>query len=291
MRSKVEASLAMSTSLGLGWVFLLSLLVAPAVFGQGASSLKVEADQGTLARWSEEETVSCGMDGRTWAALEDTCWYPVDLQRKPGWVEIARWREGQTIETAWLVVKEKEYPLQEIRIDDRYVHLSADDLAHHYRDQSEIKPIFRRRRGAAQFRLPLAQPLSPPVPEGRYFGVRRVFNGEPKNPHTGSDYAVGAGNPVKAVADGTVALTGENFFGGNSVFIYHGDGLVSMYLHLSEITVEKGQPLAQGDVVGKVGATGRATGPHLHLGLRWKGARIDPTLMFGNPEAVPAVAP
>jgi hypothetical protein len=268
----------------------LCLLIAVLGTSPLLAAPRVEVPQGGVGRWSGEGTESCGMDGRTWSAIEETCYYPVDLQRRPGTVEIARWRDGGSIETGWLVIQEKGFELQEIEIDDKFVHLSEENLARLYREQGEIKPLFRRRSGEARFTLPLAAPLNPPVPEGRFFGLHRTFNGEPKNDHTGIDYAVGMGNPVKAVADGTVLLTGDHFFAGQSVFVYHGDGLVSMYFHLSEITAEAGQEVAQGDAVGKVGSTGRSTGPHLHLGFRWRGARVDPNLLLQDPAGLPSVA-
>ena len=277
-----------TTAAGVRLVASTLILLTTAVPGRIQAQAKtVRAGQGTLAQWPGG-AVSCGMDGRTWQALEGTCWYPIDFARQPGRVEIARWT-GAGMETAWLVVEEKEYETQEIDFpDDAYVHVSPEDLARHYQEQAEIKPVFRRRGGPARFTLPLGPPADP-LPEGRYFAVYRIFNGEPKSRHTGSDYAIGLGNPVKSVADGTVVLTGDHFFAGKSVYVNHGDGLVSMYFHLDEIKVGKGEEVSRGDQVGTIGSTGRSTGPHLHLGVRWRGARVDPTLLLGDPAKIPAV--
>lgn len=92
-----------------------------------------------------------------------------------------------------------------------------------------------------------------------------------------------------APADGKVVLTGDHFFAGQSVYVYHGDGLVTMYFHLGEISVSKGDPVNQGDPLAKTGSTGRSTGPHLHVGARWLGARIDPNLLFESPDGLPTV--
>ncbi|MEO1086843.1 MAG: M23 family metallopeptidase, partial [Acidobacteriota bacterium] len=172
-------------------------------------------------------------------------------------------------------VTEQDFGEQDIEFpDDGFVDLSPEDLERHYGEQAEIKPIFKR-RGPARFSMPLGAPIDPMV-DGKYFGTRRTFNGESKNAHTGLDYAVGMGNAVLSVADGTVALVGEHFFAGRSVYVDHGGGLISMYFHLDSAEVEAGQDVKKGDTLAKVGSSGRSTGPHLHLGLRWFGARVDP---------------
>lgn len=247
----------------------------------------VSVPQGQVGRWAGGAE-SCGMDGRTWKALEGVCYYPVDFERATGRIEIARWLPGQSIETAWLDITAKDYGDQDIDFpDDRYVHPQAEDLEEHYRQQAAVKPIFRRRT-PAQFTLPLGKP-SDPLPEGRYFGVRRTFNGEPKNAHTGTDYAISLGQPTLAVAAGEVVLVGDHFFSGKAVYVDHGDGLISMSFHLDGIDTEVGQKVGEGDALGKVGSSGRSTGPHLHLGLRWRGARIDPTPLMQSPENLPSV--
>lgn len=240
----------------------------------------VDAPQGSVVRW-QGNAASCGMDGRTWRALEGSCYYPIDFQRQPGRIEIARWPEGGSMERAWAQITEQDFGHQDIQFpDDTFVHLSEENLQRLYAEQAEIKPLFRR-RGPANFTLPLAAPAEP-LPEGKYFGVRRTFNSEPKNPHTGTDYAIGSGHSVRSVAAGKVVLIGEHFFAGNSVYVDHGDGLISMYFHLESFSVDQGQTVDRGTELGKIGSTGRSTGPHLHLGLRWKGARIDPSPLIGT---------
>ncbi|MNV61088.1 Murein DD-endopeptidase MepM [compost metagenome] len=113
------------------------------------------------------------------------------------------------------------------------------------------------------------------------FGVRRFFNGEERNPHSGLDFAVGAGTPIKTPAAGKVILIGNYFFNGNTVFVDHGQGFISMFCHMSKIDVKVGQQLARGGVVGKVGATGRATGPHMHWNISLNDARVDPAIFIG----------
>ena len=126
-----------------------------------------------------------------------------------------------------------------------------------------------------RFDRPVGGPLSSP------FGLRRFFNGEERNPHAGLDFAVPAGTPVKAPAAGRVILVGDYFFNGRTVFVDHGQGLISMFCHLSQIGVKVGDELPRGAVLGKSGATGRATGPHLHWNLSLNDARIDPSIFIG----------
>ncbi len=123
-----------------------------------------------------------------------------------------------------------------------------------------------------------------PVKSGRItsvFGSQRILNGVPKNPHNGLDIAAPTGTPVYATADGIVRLTGKNFFyNGNFVLLDHGQGLSSIYLHLSKIDVKGGKYVHKGEKIGEIGTTGRSTGPHLHWGVNWYGKRIDPASLL-----------
>lgn len=112
------------------------------------------------------------------------------------------------------------------------------------------------------------------------FGMRRIFNGEARSPHPGLDIAAPRGQAVGAPAAGTVMLTGDLFFSGNTVMIAHGEGVVSMLCHLTDITVKEGQAIKTGELIGHVGSTGRATGPHLHWTLSLNNARVDPGLFL-----------
>jgi murein DD-endopeptidase MepM/ murein hydrolase activator NlpD len=137
--------------------------------------------------------------------------------------------------------------------------------------------------------LPLGSPANP-LPKPKTFGWDRIFNGKPAaQPHMGADYALPTGTPVFTVADGTVVIAEDLFYPGNAIFIDHGDGLVTMYFHLSEIQVQAGQEVRKGDKVGLVGSTGRATGPYLYFGIRWHKARIDPQFLLEDPAKIPSV--
>lgn len=268
-------------------VLLLSGLLFPGVLLPGpAEAASLSVKPGSVVRWAADGAEACSLDGERWAPLDGVCLYPVGLRRtKP--LELGLQREGRWVELT-AQIGEYPYPVQRLTIkDDGQVNLSKESLERVGRENQRIGAVFQRRT-ERRFRLPLAAPLEK-MPEGGRFGSQRIMNGVPKSPHSGADYAASPGTPVMAVADGTVALAEEHFFGGKSVFIDHGDRLASMYLHLNEMTVAPGEEVRRGQVIGKVGSTGRSTGPHLHLGFRWRGARIDPAALLGPVEGLPEV--
>ena len=249
----------------------------------------ITAAPGTLVRWTAPGTTRCGMLGRTWDALLETCYYPIDLLQKPAVIAIARVISGRR-ELARISVGPFPYGTEEIDLPDiPQANPSPRDLKRDSRDQVRQSKVWRRTEGPAKFTLPLGAPVSP-LPEGKSFGAKRVFNGKPApQPHTGSDYAAPAGSPVLAAANGTVVVAKDLFFEGNAVFIDHGNGLVTMYFHLSRIDVKVGQEVTKGHTLGVVGSTGRSTGPHLFLGVRWHNARIDPMFLLEDPGKIPSV--
>ncbi len=170
----------------------------------------------------------------------------------------------------------KRYAVQSLKVPPRQVDLSPADLERVARERIEIDRAMSRWSEHQPDSLRLAQPV--PGLRSSSFGLRRVFNGESRNPHSGMDIAAPAGTPVLAPAAGEVAGTGEYFFNGNTVFIDHGRGFISMYCHLSSIDVKPGQRIAAGDRIGAVGMTGRVTGPHLHWGVSLNRAWVDPEL-------------
>jgi len=177
-------------------------------------------------------------------------------------------------------VHAKTYVAQHITLKNkRQVNPNPHDLARIERELAEQTAAYRAFRPGMPSNVMLDKPV-----EGRLsspFGLRRFFNGEPRNPHSGLDFAVPAGTPVKAPAAGRVVLVGDYFFNGRTVFIDHGQGFISMFCHLSAVDVQVGQEVARGAVVGKVGSTGRATGPHLHWNVSLNDARVDPAIFIG----------
>ncbi len=229
-------------------------------------------------RWAGEGTTRCATAQESWEPAGGACWFPVDLLLAEGTlVEVSRWK-GEAKETATLRVARSPYPVEKVKVPDTYVHVSPKDAER----VAALWPL----RTPESYALPLGPPLRN-APRPRNFGTRRVVNGEAKNPHAGADYRAAKGTPVLAADRGRVVLADNLFYSGRSVFLDHGDGLLSMYFHLDRIDVRAGQEVSRGAVVGAVGATGRSSGPHLHFALRWKGARVDPGLLLGDPRKAP----
>jgi murein DD-endopeptidase MepM/ murein hydrolase activator NlpD len=181
-------------------------------------------------------------------------------------------------EVVEFTVGDKRYASQSLKVAPRQVDLSAADLARVNEEKIRIEHALSHWTEPPPESLRWLQPV--PGPRSSSFGARRIFNGQARNPHSGMDIAAPGGTPVLLPSAGTVVDTGEYFFNGNTVFVDHGRGLISMYCHLSAIDVKPGQRLAAGTRIGAVGMTGRATGPHLHWGLSLNRAWVDPELFL-----------
>jgi murein DD-endopeptidase MepM/ murein hydrolase activator NlpD len=234
-------------------------------------------------------TKRCSIGRRSWAPLADTCYFPIDLEQKPGVISVVR-RGASRSEIARIRIEPRSYGTQSIELPDiPQANPSPDDLRRNERERILLAKVFNLKEGPPMFSLPLGKPANP-LPDGKSFGVERIFNGKPaRQPHMGSDYPVPVNAAVLAAADGTVVLAQDLFYPGNAVLIDHGDGLISMYFHLSEIDVQVGQEVRKGNKLGQVGTTGRSTGPHLFFGVRWHNARIDPRFLLEDPVKIPAL--
>lgn len=174
-------------------------------------------------------------------------------------------------------VSKKQYKTQYLTIQNkRKVDPYAKDRARINSEKATLKKIFAQRSDKNPFSKSFAAPSYGPI--SSLFGLSRVYNNKPRNPHSGLDIASPSGTPVRAAEDGTVVETGNYFFTGNTVIVDHGQGVFSLYAHLSKIDAKKGSKVTQGTVIGKVGQTGRVTGPHLHWSMIMNETLVDPLL-------------
>lgn len=208
----------------------------------------------------------------------------IDLQEPPGKavlsVRVSRGGERVRFD-AEISVREGTFPVQELTLPKAMTEFDGKTLGRINREAKALAERFSRIPSGPAWRFPFLPPVAEFRPKG--FGSRRIINGEPRSPHAGVDVDLPAGTPVVAIADGTVAFAGEQFFAGNSVVLDHGGALFSIYYHLQVIAVSEGRKVARGERIGAVGASGRATGPHLHFGVRAAGGRIDPSLLYSLP--------
>ena len=186
---------------------------------------------------------------------------------------------GSTVRTTYtLTVAPKEFPTRHLTVAPNFVNPPPDVIERIQREAAQQAEIFMTSTSERQWRGGFLRPV--PGQSSSSFGRRSVYNGESRSPHSGTDFRSGAGTPVKSPNAGMVVLAGELYFSGNVVIIDHGWGLYSYFAHLSEIDVAEGDPVESAQVVGKVGATGRVTGPHLHWTVRLNNARVDPLALM-----------
>lgn len=201
----------------------------------------------------------------------------VPLSAEPGVQRIYVTRDDAT-HSVLFEIDDKAYPTQHITLqNDNQVTPDKQSLERIQRETQLIREVltaFSESDPSMNFIWPVDGEVS------GLFGRQRVFNGEPRKPHSGIDIAARAGTPIVAPADGVISNTGDYFFNGNSVFIDHGQGVITMYCHLQDIDVQENQQVLQGERIGTVGATGRVTGPHLHLGISFNDAMVEPLLVF-----------
>ena len=201
------------------------------------------------------------------------------LSLKPGEYFIDGHRgDDIALEKIFFTVADKKYTTQRIDIKDkRKVNPYASDMDRIWAEQRRQKKA-RKHYSISAVDVELLQPVEG-IMTGS-FGRRRIFNGEARRPHSGMDIAADEGVPVLAPSNGKVIELGDFFFSGNLVYLDHGQGMISLFAHLSEINVTLGQQIKKGDIIGKVGATGRVTGPHLHWSLGLNDTWVDPALFL-----------
>ncbi|GAB4005213.1 hypothetical protein GCM10028808_04550 [Spirosoma migulaei] len=251
-----------------------------------AEPKSVSVAQGEVARWAGN-CLRCSFEKRAWSAVNGTCYYPVDMDMKPGSYTISRRTTGGKLETATIHVTTKACVQEDIKNFPKkeYVNVSPQNQSRAAKEAAIVNPLIRYKATVrpAVFDLPVGKPASPlPKGEGN-FGACRTFDGQPRDRHTGQDYPVELGESVLSVGNGRVLLAANQFYSGNAVYIDHGNGLISEYFHLKSYSVKPNQTVTKGQKIGLVGETGRVTGPHLHFGVRWHGACINPGFLLIDP--------
>ena len=234
---------------------------------------KVSAKSDKPQAWLGEQAVLVTADKKKWVAVVGL---PLDIQPGTHKLNVII---GDEMKVQPFEVKPKNYPEQHITIQDKgKVELSSENEARAVREIATIKQIKLHWRDTQDTNLNFMIPA-----KGRLsgnFGLRRVFNGEPRSPHAGLDVAVARGTPIMASAQGKVLAVDDYFFNGKTIFVDHGNGLITMYCHLDQFDVQAGESVSKGQQLGLSGQTGRASGPHLHWSVVLNGAMVDPALFI-----------
>lgn len=268
-------------------VWFCALFLPALAMPAWAASLHVEPKrvalgQPALVRLCLEgkpKVVRAELNGRETALQQgrDGCWYGAvapDLQDKTGKALVRVKAAGKQVAAARIELYLRDRGARKLKVDPKYLTLSPEALKRYRRDRELMQKVFGSFTPQSEWRGGFMLPLDSAVVS--VFGRRSFVNGVERSPHGGVDLRGTTGTPVPAAADGTVALVIDAYFSGNTVLINHGQGLVSRYLHLSQALVKSGQKVKKGEIIGKVGATGRVTGPHLDFGVKLAGARVDP---------------
>lgn len=203
-----------------------------------------------------------------------------DRDQKPAATLRVVYPDGGT-ETRALAVAQREWQIQRVEgVPQKYVSPPPEAMAAIARATKLKEEARKTRAGGSWFAQDFIWPATGPI--SGVFGSQRYYNGEPRRPHYGVDVAAPTGTPIRAPAGGVVTLADPDmYFEGGLVFLDHGQGVTTLTMHMSRVDVKTGDRVEQGDIIGAVGGTGRATGPHLHWGIYWRGAWLDPQLLVG----------
>lgn len=239
------------------------------------SIISVPVPQETTEAIYLEKKVSLYMDqGKQYALIG------IGLKYRPGIYNLTAHNQDTLIASIPVTIIKKDYKISRFNITkSKFASPSKQDLEIAVKESKNIRTIIKQWSDLAM-ELPIIMPAMG-ITSGR-FGTKRIINDIPRNPHRGLDIANKTGTPIVAPTRGTVVLVGNLFYTGNTVMISHGQSLYSLYAHLEKIDVEEQQVLDRGDTIGKMGNTGRVTGPHLHLGMYLNGNAVDPESLIDN---------
>lgn len=239
----------------------------------GVALLPLGAHTERPRAWSAEVPVLVLEELGTWTAV-----LGLPLSAATGRAELRVQRAGEAESALPYTIEAASYAEQRLKVAPGEVDLSPRDLARHERERERLKRIIATWSEPAPRQLRMRAPT-----EGRQsssFGLRRIFNGQPRSPHSGMDIAAPTGTPVVAAAAGRVLDRGDYFFNGETVWLDHGGGLLTMYCHLHTTSVQPGQAVSAGQPIATVGASGRVTGPHLHWSISLNRVMVDPALFL-----------
>jgi len=269
---KVVSALSGWLSLA-GGVFAQTLPRAAVVPG-GVAIVPLGASSEPPVVHLEDDRIMVTGDAAQWNAVVG-----IALETKEGSTLriTVEWPKGNSEEVP-IPVGSKRYATQELTVKPGQVNLSEENLARYRRESAHLRMVRETFSTLVPGSLALMQPCE--GVRSSSFGLRRIFNGESRNPHGGMDLAASEGTPVVAAAAGRVIDRGDYFFSGNMIMLDHGQGLLTLYAHLSAMSVEVGEQVEQGAQIGKVGATGRVTGAHLHFGVYLNTVPVDPALFL-----------
>lgn len=253
------------------------------IFQGDVGLLKIQTADGESphVQWMQHELFTApDKNGKTWFGF-----FGADLKMKPGSYPLV----VKTASTGFrkqidVTVLSKDFGVRQLTLPKEMVDLDALTLERVRREAAIMKEVLEAPPTAPQWKGPFVKPLGGEVVGT--FGQASIINGMPRSPHSGVDLKAERGTPVAAINSGRVVLIGEHFFNGLFVVVDHGGAIQSMYFHLDKILVQQGDKVTKGQAVGLLGATGRATGPHLHFGIRINGARIDPVQFMKVNEAM-----
>ena len=240
----------------------------------GVARVPLSASAAAPQAWLGDRRVLVLHEGADWVALVG-----IALAETAGnLIALTVQQPGGARETRTIKVGAKSYAAQRLKVPRDKVDLSKEDLARHERERAHLARVLTTFTESAPPSLAMLQPT--PGRRSSSFGLRRTFNGQPRAPHNGMDIAASPGTPVVAASAGRVLDAGDYFFPGRMVILDHGLGVLSLYAHLSEIDVFGQQTVAAGAPIGKVGASGRVTGPHLHFSVYLNATAVDPALFL-----------
>lgn len=256
--------------LALSWSIATSALDLPedtrVPGGVAIVPLNVTSSDAPMARYRGDKVLVIDHDG--WKAVIGI---PLDTEPGPQSLQLAD-------RTIHFDIQPKAYPEERLTVKQKYVTPSQEHLTRIRSEQTRLRTALTHFSASPPETLRFSAPIQ--GRESSPFGLRRILNGEPRRPHSGLDLAAPTGTTILAPASGRVIDSGDFYFNGNTVLLDHGNGLITMYCHMSRILVENGQQLQEGEPLGEVGATGRVTGPHLHWGVTLNGTMIDPSLFL-----------